>query len=365
LAGMLRGLFSMDGTSGSASLTLMQQVQLLLLSFNIKATLRSEQAMHSLSIGRSGSLRLADHNALAADRGELVDEIAAFIPAGIADVFDLTEPDTSHFVANGLVVHNCSEYMFLDDTACNLASLNLMKFYNAETNQLDVEALKHATRLWTMVLEISVLMAQFPSAEIARRSYEYRTLGLGYANLGTVLMVAGIPYDSARALAWTGAISALLTGESYAASAQMAAEVGPFPRYKENSEHMLRVMRNHRRAAYNVAASEYEDVSVVPVGIDQSLCPPYLLSAARASWDTAVTLGEKHGYRNAQSSCVAPTRTIGPLMDCDTTGIEHDFALVKFKKLSGGGYFQIIKQSIPPALLPLGYTARQVEEVRS
>ncbi|MDQ6781146.1 MAG: vitamin B12-dependent ribonucleotide reductase [Candidatus Eremiobacteraeota bacterium] len=414
LAAVLRGLFTADGTVAnfghksqyisldSTSHQLLMQVQLLLLSFGIKAKLYRDgakasdgtlipdgrgglksyprQAIHSLRISRSSrvafdheigfddasrkALRLAELNdSVSVYRDDMLDEIEAFIPAGIADVFDLTEPDTSHFVANGLVVHNCSEYMFLDDTACNLASLNLMKFYDAETNQLDVEALKHATRLWTMVLEISVLMAQFPSAEIARRSYEYRTLGLGYANLGTLLMVAGIPYDSPRALAWTGAISALLTGESYAASAQMAAEVGPFPRYKENAEHMLRVMRNHRRAAYNATASEYEDVSVVPVGIDQSLCPPYLLSAARASWDRAVALGEKHGYRNAQASCIAPTGTIGLQMDCDTTGIEPDFALVKFKKLSGGGYFKIINQSIPMALRHLAYTEEQIDDI--
>jgi ribonucleoside-diphosphate reductase alpha chain len=201
----------------------------------------------------------------------------------------------------------CSEYMFLDDTACNLASINLMKFYDAEKNQLDVQAFRHASHLWTIVLEISVLMAQFPSPEIARKSYEYRTLGLGYANLGTLLMVSGIPYDSPRALAIAGAISSILTGESYAASAEMARELGPFPRYKENVDHMLRVMRNHRRVAYNASASEYEDVSVVPMGVDQALCPPYLLSAARECWDIAVDLGEQYGYRNAQATCIAPT----------------------------------------------------------
>jgi len=257
----------------------------------------------------------------------------------------------------------CSEYMFLDDTACNLASINLMKFYDAERGQFDVDAFRHACRLWAIVLEISVLMAQFPSPEIARKSYEYRTLGLGYANLGTLLMVSGIPYDSPRSLAITGAISAILTGESYATSAEMAGEIGPFPRYKENAEQMLRVMRNHRRAAYNASGSEYEDVSVVPMGIDQALCPPYLLSAARECWDTAVELGEQHGYRNAQATCIAPTGTIGLLMDCDTTGIEPDFALVKFKKLSGGGYFKIINQSIPMALRNLGYGEEQIDDI--
>jgi len=214
-----------------------------------------------------------------------------------------------------------------------------------------------------MVLEISVLMAHFPSQSIARKSYEYRTLGLGYANLGTMLMVAGIPYDSPRALAISGAISAILTGESYAASAEMAGELGPFSRYRENSDDMLRVMRNHRRATYNAPGAEYEEVSVVPMGIDQTLCPPYLLAAARAAWDRALELGEEHGYRNAQATCIAPTGTIGLQMDCDTTGIEPDFALVKFKKLSGGGYFKIINQSIPVALRNFGYSPAQIDDI--
>jgi ribonucleoside-diphosphate reductase alpha chain len=201
----------------------------------------------------------------------------------------------------------CGEYQFLDDTACNLASINLMKFYDASKNQLDVASYLHAIRLWTVVLEISVLMAQFPSPQIARKSYEYRTLGLGYANLGTLLMVSGIPYDSPRALAVAGSISAMLTAESYATSAEMARDLGPFPRYKENSDNMLRVMRNHRRAAYNTKASDYEALAVIPMGIDASLAPPYLLAAARESWDRAVALGEQYGYRNAQATCIAPT----------------------------------------------------------
>jgi ribonucleoside-diphosphate reductase alpha chain len=257
----------------------------------------------------------------------------------------------------------CSEYLHLDDTGCNLASLNLMKFFDTERNVLDVESLAHAIRLWTIALEITVLMAHFPSKKIARKSYEYRQLGLGYANLGTVLMVSGIPYDSPRALALCGAATALLTGESYATSAEMASEIGPFPRYHEETEAMLRVMRNHRRAAYNAPADEYEGVRIVPMGIDPSLCPPYLLAAARDCWDRAVSLGKKHGYRNSQATVLAPTGTIGLLMGCDTTGVEPDFALVKFKKLSGGGYFKIINESIPLALLNLGYAENQVQDI--
>jgi len=253
----------------------------------------------------------------------------------------------------------CSEYMFLDNTACNLASLNLLKFLDVETGEFDVDAFRHAVRLWTIVLEISVLMAQFPSEEIARLSYDFRTLGLGYANLGTVLMLLGMPYDSDQARAYAGAVTALMTGESYAASAELASYLGPFPGFAANREHMLRVIRNHRRAAYDAAPSEYERLSVLPMPVSSDHVPGSLLGAARDSWDRALALGEPYGYRNAQTTLLAPTGTIGLLMDCDTTGVEPDFALVKFKKLAGGGYFKIANQSIEPALSNLGYSAEE------
>jgi len=255
----------------------------------------------------------------------------------------------------------CSEYMFLDNTACNLASANLMKFYDAEKNVFDVEGYEYNCRLWTVVLEISVLMAQFPSKEVAQLSYEYRTLGLGYANLGTLLMVSGIPYDSEEARAIAGAITAIMTGIAYKTSAEMAEVLGAFPRYQENKENMLRVMRNHRLAAYD--ADEYEGLSIKPQGIKAQYCPDYLLKAACKAWDDAVELGEKFGYRNAQATVIAPTGTIGLVMDCDTTGVEPDFALVKFKKLSGGGYFKIINQSVPVALKNLGYSEKEIETI--
>ncbi len=255
----------------------------------------------------------------------------------------------------------CSEYMFLDDTACNLASLNLMKLYDLETEHFDLEAYQHAIRIWTTVLEISVAMAQFPSEAIARLSYEFRTLGLGYANLGALLMVMGIPYDSPKGRAQAGALTAILTGESYAQSARIAAEKGPFVKFAKNREHMLRVIRNHRRAAYAAATEQYEGLSVRPVALDAANAPDELVTAARAVWDEALALGEKHGYRNAQVSVIAPTGTIGLVMDCDTTGVEPDFALVKFKKLAGGGYFKIINQSVPPALRKLGYGQEQID----
>jgi ribonucleoside-diphosphate reductase alpha chain len=255
----------------------------------------------------------------------------------------------------------CSEYMFLDDTACNLASLNLMRFYDAEAHAFQLEDYVYATRLWTTVLEISVAMAQFPSEAIARLSYEYRTLGLGFANLGALLMVEGIPYDSPEGRARAGALSAILCGESYAQSARIAGEKGPFPGYAKNREHMLRVIRNHRRAAWSAPANEYEGLSVRPVALDAANAPQELVEAARKAWDDALSLGEVHGYRNAQVTVIAPTGTIGLVMDCDTTGVEPDFALVKFKKLAGGGYFKIINQSVPPALRRLGYDDDAIE----
>jgi ribonucleoside-diphosphate reductase alpha chain len=255
----------------------------------------------------------------------------------------------------------CSEYMFLDNTACNLASANLMKFYDNDTNTFDVTGFEYTCRLWTTVLEISVLMAQFPSKEVAQLSYEYRTLGLGYANLGTMLMVSGIPYDSEKARAIAGSLTAIMTGISYKTSAEMAAHLGTFPRYEENKQHMLRVMRNHRLAAYD--ADSYESLSVKPQGLKAQHCPDYLLKAACKAWDDAVELGEKHGYRNAQATVIAPTGTIGLVMDCDTTGVEPDFALVKFKKLSGGGYFKIINQSVPAALKNLGYDEKETDSI--
>ena len=270
----------------------------------------------------------------------------------------------------------CSEYMFLDNTACNLASLNLIKFYNSKTREFDVESYEHATRIWTIVLEISVLMAQFPSEEIARLSYDYRTLGLGFANLGAMLMQAGIPYDSERGRAISGCLAAILTGRSYHTSAELAEALGPFARFDENREDMLRVMRNHRLAAHGEPreSDKYQGLGITPVPIDgpaltsgetfgELANSDDLLTRARGCWDEAVAAGEQHGYRNAQATVIAPTGTIGLLMDCDTTGVEPDFALVKFKKLAGGGYFKIANQSLRPAFEALGYSEREVKEI--
>ncbi|MDF0581052.1 vitamin B12-dependent ribonucleotide reductase [Bradyrhizobium yuanmingense] len=259
----------------------------------------------------------------------------------------------------------CSEYMFLDDTACNLASANLLTFYNTETKRFDVEGYEHLCRLWTIVLEISVMMAQFPSKAIAELSYEFRTLGLGYANIGGLLMTMGLPYDSKEGRAIAGALTAIMTGITYKTSAEMAAELGTFPGYKKNAAHMLRVIRNHRRAAHG-QSNGYEALSVNPVPLDLVSCPQGdLVSHAQAAWDAALELGEKHGYRNAQTTVIAPTGTIGLVMDCDTTGIEPDFALVKFKKLAGGGYFKIINRAVPAALRALGYRESEIAEIEA
>ncbi len=255
----------------------------------------------------------------------------------------------------------CSEYMFLDDTACNLASMNLLKFL--QDGKFNSSSFCYATRLWTITLEISVMMAQFPSKEIAQRSYDYRTLGLGYANIGGLFMNMGLSYDSVEARALCGAITSIMTGVSYKTSAEMAREQGAFPGYKNNKKEMLRVIRNHRNAAIG-KEKDYENLPIEPIKLDFKNCPDETLPVlSREIWDEALKIGEQFGFRNAQVTVIAPTGTIGLIMDCDTTGIEPDFALVKFKKLAGGGYFKIINQSVPTALERLGYNDNERQEI--
>src|SRR5712691_11032865 len=289
---------------------------------------------------------------------------AAWASADPGLQFDTTINDWHTCAESGRInaSNPCSEYMFLDDTACNLASLNLLAF-RKDDGSFAVGEFQHAVRLWTLVLELSVMMAQFPSREIARLSYAYRTLGLGYANLGGLLMASGIAYGSETGRAIASAVTALLTGTSYATAAEMAAELGAFPGFAKNREAMLRVIRNHRRAAHG-ERDGYEGLAIPPVPLDAANCPDQpLIAAARAAWDAALALGEKHGFRNAQATVLAPTGTIALVMDCDTTGIEPDFALVKFKKLAGGGYFKIINRLVPQALRTLGYDAGEIAEI--
>ncbi|HZY02556.1 MAG TPA: LAGLIDADG family homing endonuclease, partial [Anaeromyxobacteraceae bacterium] len=399
LAAVLRGLFTADGTVAnygeksqylsldSTSLELLRQVQLLLLGFGVKAKLYRDRRVagqtmallpdgkggrreypvdqiHSLRISRSSrqvfekeigfvpgspkAAQLAELNrevSTYADRFE--DRVAALEFLGEEAVYDLTEPATSHFVAAGLVVHNCSEYMFLDDSACNLASLNLMYFRSLDGG-FDVEGFKRAVDLTILAQEILVGNARYPTQAIEKNSHDYRPLGLGYANLGAFLMAAGLPYDSEAGRAWAAAITAVMTGEAYAQSARIAAHTGPFAGFARNREPFLKVMRQHGEHVEH---------------IDRRLVPGDLLEAARATWAEAVRLGTQHGYRNAQATVLAPTGTIGFMMDCDTTGIEPDIALVKYKKLVGGGVLKIVNNTVPLALKRLGYSEAEIASV--
>lgn len=410
---VLQGLFTADGTIGideakgnyyvaldSSSLQLLKETQILLLGFGIKSKLyknrRAGKAttllpdgkggskeypvreLHSLRISRSSRVAFEQyigfmpespkhaklkslHASVESYRDLPLDSIKNLEYVGMEEVYDLTEPMTSTFVANGITIHNCAEYNFLDDTACNLASINLLKLFDENTGKFDVPGYRHVIRLWSIALEISVLMAQFPSEQIALKSYQFRTLGLGYANLGTLLMMQGIPYDSELGRNIGGAMAAIMTGDSYATSAELARALGPFERYEANKHHMLRVIRNHRRAAYDW--KDYEQIAVRPTPITQQLCPSELLTAAHDAWDNALSWGERWGFRNAQSTVIAPTGTIGLVMDCDTTGVEPDYSLVKFKKLAGGGFFKIVNNSVPKALKRLGYSAGQIDEI--
>jgi len=301
------------------------------------------------------------------DAGELWDKVAytAWACADPGIQFDTTINEWHTCPEGGRIngSNPCSEYMFLDDTACNLASINLLHYYDLDTQTFQIDDFRHSVRLWTTTLEISVLMAQFPSEEIARKSYDYRTLGLGYCNIGSLLMHMGIPYDDERAYAICGAITSIMCGETYSTSAEMASILGPFPDYERNSEHMLRVMRNHRRAAYDSSADEYDGLTVPPIGINSKKCPKDLLDAARGSWDRAVREGEEHGYRNAQTTVIAPTGTIGLVMGADTTGVEPQFSLVQFKTLAGGGSLRIVNKGVPSALRRLGYSDSECKTI--
>lgn len=295
---------------------------------------------------------------------ELWDKIgqAAWASADPGLQFDTTINDWHTCPQSGRInaSNPCSEYMFLDDTACNLASLNLLRFTDAK-GEIDVESYIYATRLWSITLEISVLMAQFPSKRIAELSYRYRTFGLGYANLGGLLMASGIAYDSKAGRALAGSLAAILTAVAYKTSAEMAAQLGAFEGYESNRKDMLRVIRNHLNAASG-KVDGYEGLAIAPVPLDHKGCPQKsLVTQAIKLWQEALAMGEQHGYRNAQVSVIAPTGTIGFAMDCDTTGIEPDFALIKYKKLAGGGNIKIINQQVPVALAKLGYSKEQIE----
>ncbi|MBV8758856.1 MAG: vitamin B12-dependent ribonucleotide reductase, partial [Deltaproteobacteria bacterium] len=273
--------------------------------------------------------------------------LVALVPDGEETVYNLTEPLHHSYIVDGVVVANCSEYMYLDDSACNLASLNLMKFLN-EDGSIDVDGYRHAVHMTITAQEILVGNAAYPTERIGRNSEDFRPLGLGYANLGALLMARGVPYDSPQGRDLAACVTAIMTGEAYAQSARIAREVGPFNGYAINRQPMLRVIAKHREAAYNIPSEGIE---------------PELVSAARRAWDEAHELGAKHGYRNGQATVLAPTGTIGFMMDCDTTGVEPDIALVKYKKLVGGGMLKIVNQTVPLALQRLGYGDTAIAEI--
>ena len=422
LSAILRGLFTADGTVAnygeksqyvsldSCSLELLQQVQVLLLQFGIKAKLyldrrTSDTAIlpdgkggtkaysvlqtHSLRISRSSrvlfeakigfcpeshkAVKLAALNReVGAYADALVDYVATLTPLGEAPVFDLTEPTTQHFIANGIAVHNCSEYAYLDDTACNLASVNLGRFWDAKQG-FDLAAYEHACYVITVALEITVAMSQYPSEKLAKNSYEHRTLGLGYANLGALLMRMGLPYDSESGRAVASALTAVMTGKGYLASIHMAKDMGPFPAYQENAQHVQKVLCNHAFAAGVSTISGFVGLNpevqtyTLPAGVAGTSMVVNTYAALKASatniWRAVVETAPEHGVRNAQISVLAPTGTIGLVMGCDTTGVEPDFALVKFKKLAGGGYMKLVNGSVPDALAELGYTPKQIEDI--
>src|SRR5215472_14903650 len=433
LAGVLRGLFTADGTVAnygeksqyialdSSSEALLRQVQILLLSFGIKAKLYRERQgtkleaflpdgrgssklyalkqMYSLRVSRSSRFifereigfdsaspkaeQLAAMNReFGVYRDSLTDAVESLEAEGEEPVFDLTEPVTSHFSANGLVVHNCSEYMFLDDSACNLASLNLLKF--APNGSFDVEAYRHAVDILITAQEIIVDNAGYPTEMIAKNSHDYRPLGLGYANLGALLMACGLPYDSDTGRDYAACVTAIMCGEAYLQSSRIAETCPPLtpateatkkgladtnlgnavgatgasptmpggacPGFYINREPFLDVIRMHRASVNN---------------INKANIPAALYDGSKACWDEALAHGEKFGYRNSQVTVLAPTGTIGFMMDCDTTGIEPDLALVKYKKLVGGGMIKIVNNTVPTALFKLGYTHEQAGAIVS
>ena len=398
LAGVLRGLFTADGTVvksgtnafvelGSTSLELLVQVQRLLLAYGVKAKLYENRRggrfeamlpdgrggmkaypvreMHSLRITRTSrrtfereigfmaeSPKAAALGALNATVGtyreDMTDPVASVTPLGDEDVFDLTERDTGHFVANGLVIHNCSEFSFLNDTSCNLASLNLMKFVG-EDGELDVDAFRYGCRLTITAQEVFVDNASYPTPKIEENSHRFRPLGLGYANLGALLMSRGLAYDSPDGQAYAASITSIMTAEAYRQSAVIARDHGgPFVEFEKNREPFMAVIDKHRAVAQRIPAEG------VPAGV---------ATAARSLWDETYELGARHGYRNAQTTLLAPTGTIAFMMDCDTTGVEPDIALIKYKKLVGEGYLKIVNNTVPGALRQLGYTPGQVEEI--
>jgi len=384
VAAFLRGLFDADGCVydgaegryvglGSVSRELLVGVQRLLSTFGIVSRIcatggsgAGESSAHELFDLRISSGSTAgfasqigfDHPAKLAKLDRLIAE-HRFHPVnetvrlesrhddGVELTYNLSEPRNHSYIVNGVVVRNCSEYMHLDNSACNLASLNLLTFLN-DDNTFDVAGFRQAVEIIFTAQEILVGNADYPTAAIGENSRRFRQLGIGYANIGALLMALGLPYDSDEGRAMAASITALMTGHAYATSARTASRMGPFAGYTENSDHMLRVLEQHRAA---VAA------------VNEDLVDAELLGAAQQAWDEACELASAYGVRNSQASVLAPTGTIGLMMDCDTTGVEPDLGLVKMKKLVGGGTMSIVNQTVPRALRRLGYSPEQITEI--
>jgi ribonucleoside-diphosphate reductase alpha chain len=399
VAAFLRGLFDADGCVvtatanryvglGSTSPELLRGTQKLLSTFGImsrmyetkkaardggfsytntkgETTTYGNSSMYDLRITSGSLVRFAEHIGFSLSRkAALLRSAVVDAPKGpytarttahllertndgVELTYNLSEPRNHSYVVDGVVVRNCSEYVHLDNSACNLASMNLLTFLD-ENDEFDVEGFKAGVSVMFTGQEIIVGNADYPTEKIGETTRAFRELGIGYANLGALLMAQGLPYDSDAGRAWAAAITALLTGHAYATSARTAARMGPFAGFHDNSEAMLKVLRMHQAEASR---------------IDEEVVPPELLSAAQESWDAAVELAEQFGVRNSQASVLAPTGTIGLLMDCDTTGVEPDLGLVKTKKLVGGGTMSIVNQTIPRALVKLGYGPDQVAEI--
>lgn len=398
---VLQGLFTADGTVAnygeksqyvaldSTSLQLLKDVQILLIGFGIKSKIYLNRRagkdvsllpdgkggikeypvkeVHSLRISRSSRIKFEKFIGFMSESKKSIklkllnenvetyndfpiDAVSSLIYLGVEKVYDLTEPNTNSFVANGITIHNCSEYIFLDDSACNLASINLMKFRTSDGG-FDVDKFKKTVRMMIIAMELAVDGSSYPTEKITRNSHNFRALGLGYANLGALLMSYGLPYDSDEGRAVAAAITAILSGESYKASAELSALVGSFPEFENNKRPMLEVMNLHREHVKKI------DVVKMPQNLKN------LVNDAWDCWTDAIEIGERYGYRNAQTTVLAPTGTISFMLDCDTTGIEPDIALVKYKVLSGGGMLKMVNRSVPLALKSLGYTELQIKDI--
>lgn len=395
---LLQGLFTADGTVAnygdksqyisldSTSLKLLKDVQLMLLGFGIKSKVYENRRagkltallpdgkgghkeydvkeMNSLRVSRSSRVKFADfigfmeesvknekltvlNKEVSAYQDKMFDTVASLEYLGEQDVYDLTEPSTNSFIANGMVIHNCSEFVFLDDTACNLASINLMKYLKND-GSFDVEAYKHTIDISILSQEIFVSNSSYPTPAIATNSDMFRPLGLGYANLGSLLMAKGFPYDSDKGRNYASVLTSIMTGQAYFTSSLIAQKHGSFSTYEFNKESMLEVIKMHKEASEKINPDDLEE---------------NLYLESLNVWENAYESGKAFGYRNAQVTVLAPTGTIAFLMDCDTTGIEPDIALIKYKKLVGGGFLKMVNNTVPMALQNLGYDESEISEI--